>query len=1533
MAITLDQFRNSASGNWNLGQVILGANNTLKHVNNHKWNIAANNVKVAGSQNADVRKAFYDSVAAFVQSRLGVGEKDSNAYLIGLRGRLLEGGNEVKNLTRQEIHAILNEIDNRYVYKGVKEVNVDVANNNAVAGRDQDGPYTLLRSARSYRNLTGLTQKAINRICRNEGVALRAIVNELKHGKENGMCTTEEQIAFEVTALRQLAGTIRLKSDAMVDGDAKVAVKMLENQFPQESIVDKPAVADALCKGLNELSASGKDEFVFGAGSPLEGLKLGKMKDGRLSVAFGSDRMDLDSIVLDSAHGIEKAIAHLEAKKVAGNADLQALQRDLLKSVADRWTKSTDVKDFFVKSDILKHGRTIAEILLPKWTGNQVSSAACDKISMDHLMACAKAVAGHIGQNAIGNAGDENTLNTVTISKDADGIDIADCIKNDGKDTAYSVKFKEFVDCYNTLGPKDKKTDSATMEIDFLSKVVFSVGNGGNAEDIKTRLTEGKNILREIVRNCADEEYYDKLGTMAKKVINPILLKSAEKRLAAIKENNPDSTLPDTCGTIEDFRKLSPEILKKLTVDDFTEAELLSLAESIKNDVDMTFNGAVRGLSERLGTHFDANSWFDSEKLKGKLPGDGSDDYQQLVTKGLGQTNFIGQNDLRNALYDNETKETNPTEYNEKLYTAIATKGKAANLLHALMKPEEYACKGNCTRKEWDSASRKEVMTYEFVSPMKEGRYLKSDDVFDLLAATLTSPKKIRECFTDNAKKPSVDGAVDIVSTMVKSMFQGADARGFYETGKGGEDVYDFDKAIEELAGFLNEPPACLDKDFIKNYLSADTIRENIASGASDVCPEFTAMLRDMPASVTSAILKGICRHLIHSGLTMYPDFDQDARDNNKGPTSSESNFGGYLHDNVDPIYEKMKAWREPIGDISAVKVGETTLKDVMMPSVGNPPVTNNARFALLDPERAGQFAPGSGNAAAKDKEDANRFVKTVLPKYLDKLQNESGFKAKMMKLMASERIDFPESGGLNWQFFGQLAKGFGPIMQKFLQGFELPVDATEGMRDAFGNLKSKLTELPMEYVNAQLEYIKKSSGGRIEKLDFDSFVGCATVGAAVKCKIKTLDSEGTKECVVKLLRPDVNSQMFDEEALINTILEEDKTGLKDVNEKRIESILKETDFGIEHDGIGHGCAAYNGQRPDISSVNSLSYVLPDSTFVIMDFVDGTPVDRIISGVDGQAKSFRKINGKMFGRLAELRQMTSEINTNAMEDLNTINEWAGDVKKILERRKKLIETRRRVSSTIQAWLQAALKDPKGFYHGDLHAGNLMLDKNAEHATVIDYGNFGHLTEVQRNAIANLYTSVFADSKQNPKEFLTQLETLGFSFTNIDMNKLEEGIDNILNSGAEQMTPEKKFERLSRALNFLSKQGCKPSSSLHNFLDAQIRLSNSLNGINMALQYLDQALHAASPAQQWYIDDWPLEESQFNDTIRNITDVLEKDGIAVQQKSAKLFPDHKEAVDLDQVISGIKELATGQSCDQMSFASVVGEVVQSWKSAA
>ena len=323
---------------------------------------------------------------------------------------------------------------------------------------------------------------------------------------------------------------------------------------------------------------------------------------------------------------------------------------------------------------------------------------------------------------------------------------------------------------------------------------------------------------------------------------------------------------------------------------------------------------------------------------------------------------------------------------------------------------------------------------------------------------------------------------------------------------------------------------------------------------------------------------------------------------------------------------------------------------------------------------------------------------------------------------MASSLLRYAGSESNSGEILGALIKGAGPVLQKLMQG--LPQTALpQDLRQAVADLKCNLPSIPPEMVRATLLDMVERSNGRITSIELTKSLGAATVGQAFLCKIVTVDNPAGEECVVKILRPDVQARARRERDLFLDIAKRTK-GMAGVFDVRLEGIFKELDFTVEANNVKQGSIYTSGVVNDkIEGVRSMElypFIAATANTLVVRKAPGVTYDRFIA--DSKARV-----DTVLGKLKKVRNADG-----------SVNYLSGDPSKILTTREALLDTyndilarQKQLTGFIEKWTFEAIFDG-GFFHGDVHAGNLMCD--GTRLTVIDYGNASRFSASELNSL-------------------------------------------------------------------------------------------------------------------------------------------------------------------------------------------------------
>ena len=412
----------------------------------------------------------------------------------------------------------------------------------------------------------------------------------------------------------------------------------------------------------------------------------------------------------------------------------------------------------------------------------------------------------------------------------------------------------------------------------------------------------------------------------------------------------------------------------------------------------------------------------------------------------------------------------------------------------------------------------------------------------------------------------------------------------------------------------------------------------------------------------------------------------------------------------------------------------------------------------------------------------------------------------------------------------GALFKGAGPLLQKMLQGLP-PTSLGEDMAAALEDMKSNLLPLPDNYVKACMKRIIDRSGGNIRSIRVERSLGAASVGQAFLCKMVTENNPEGEECVVKLLRPTVKTAIVRERKIFE-VAAANVPGMSKTFEGQLARILDELDFTIEAKNINFGRGVYEQpvylcqrsllnnseiQTLNLTSLHSMEVhplVTPTMDCLVLKKAPGVTYDRYMKDVS------RRLDEMMEGR----EIVNGRCNLPNLAELIVFRkELVGMYNETLKRQRFLIDL-------TMKWAHEGLFGG-GFYHGDLHAGNIMTDGNG--LTVIDFGNATHLAPVERNHVLRMISAALVGwndmFESSFKALLSETGRAEYDAKNAD-GKISRDLAEVLKKGHGNDVG----MRIAAGLMLLQKHGIEVPGPIYNFNQCQMRLGGTVDAMNMLL---------------------------------------------------------------------------------------------------
>lgn len=454
-------------------------------------------------------------------------------------------------------------------------------------------------------------------------------------------------------------------------------------------------------------------------------------------------------------------------------------------------------------------------------------------------------------------------------------------------------------------------------------------------------------------------------------------------------------------------------------------------------------------------------------------------------------------------------------------------------------------------------------------------------------------------------------------------------------------------------------------------------------------------------------------------------------------------------------------------------------------------------------------------------KEGQGQYFRNILTEYIPRsstidiryMLSSAIRNARPVKLPKNAK-EAEKTKALN-SYVGGLFKGAGPLMQKVLQGFP-PDMIPAGMESAFEDVKSDLAPIPREIVEAQMLSIIERSGGSIQKIEIQRSLGAASIGQAFLCKVYGTKS-GEEDVVIKILRPDVRNRMLREEKIMRRCARNAGKGMLKTFDGQMKRYKEELDLTIEAKNCELG-KVYDLPDSNVKAMK-ISRIAPPTPNVLMvkRATGDTVVDilkRSKARREEEARDYFEYNGDGSRVLGadEKPKMVVKKGTDVREALSV---WLTRLTE-LQRQKQLLD------KMAGAWVSEAIFG-SGFYHGDLHAGNIMIDDGE--LTAIDFGNATKLSSFQQDKVLLMTLAAAAgDSKGFLDGFGALLGDDSRTLFDEKKNELQEIFTEVMHLG----TFTNSAERIGAALVRAQELGFELPGAIYGFQQCQMRLQNTIN---------------------------------------------------------------------------------------------------------
>lgn len=478
------------------------------------------------------------------------------------------------------------------------------------------------------------------------------------------------------------------------------------------------------------------------------------------------------------------------------------------------------------------------------------------------------------------------------------------------------------------------------------------------------------------------------------------------------------------------------------------------------------------------------------------------------------------------------------------------------------------------------------------------------------------------------------------------------------------------------------------------------------------------------------------------------------------------------------------------------------------------------------------------------------RFIKTF--EKLKKEKQDNGKESYQLDDEQKEALrayrEFRHNVKIQANFMAGLIRGAGPLMHKMMQGMPT-ANLPEEIQEALSDVKDNLPPIPEHIVKAEFMSLVESSHGNITKIKKEKSLGAASVGETFLCKVygPRPDMKNGKEVVIKLIRPEAKNRMQREEAVMLEAAQKTDKAMYLTYKGQLENYKKELDLSVEARNCNEGVKNYTGKFDDVKTMKVMDGVPATSSALIVEKAEGVTLKKYIKDLWNYSD---ELLGEYYSKEEEdgivtlKKSLPAHISQEMRADLQKKQKLL--IQKIEDAKKK----RDHIINLCDAWIeQAIMNDKSGFYHGDLHSGNIMI--NDKEATFIDYGNTVQLTQKQQVSISQMALaatcSVAIPASDNPVELffnafndlITENQNQEFNdmYTEEKKKNLKDAFAEILREGSE----EEAGYRISLCLAKAQELGIMLPAAVQNFSQGQVRLQNSLDEMNAAIEYLEKSL--------------------------------------------------------------------------------------------
>ncbi len=479
---------------------------------------------------------------------------------------------------------------------------------------------------------------------------------------------------------------------------------------------------------------------------------------------------------------------------------------------------------------------------------------------------------------------------------------------------------------------------------------------------------------------------------------------------------------------------------------------------------------------------------------------------------------------------------------------------------------------------------------------------------------------------------------------------------------------------------------------------------------------------------------------------------------------------------------------------------------------------------------------------AASGNEGQGLFVKLVMGRYFKNMSTmdkrsmiASALRNTKKKTEVNGKLMDDPDEDVQASFISGYLKGAGPLFQKMMQG--VPDSALpEEFKQALSDMKSNLSHIPEDVVNSRLSALVAESEGKIENIEVVRSLGAASVGETFLCKIYEKGVEVPKEAVVKILRPEVKNRMEREKQFMLDCARKTSKGMELTYLGKLKNIEEELDFTLEASNVEAGEVynkpfGKNAEADDVEAMKLSKLVKPSSNVMLLEKAEGNTLNKYMDETNAMHDGLLSKNIKRDGFGVASYRVDPDTHTVLRLQGGDLEEGEEERKKLIDRISALKKRKQHLITLSKKWTYEGIFG-KGFYHADLHSGNIQV--NDDKATVLDFGNCTKLTGGQQDSIIRMMISAVQGYWETFRdEFLKLMTDTPEEFINAHKEELSNMIKKVFSYGDESDAA----LRITAVLAEASKIGFEIPRAINDFADGALRLQNSVDSVDNAIDML------------------------------------------------------------------------------------------------